>query len=146
MKDKQNQKCTRVRCNLLEAEVYVRFPVRICGKEKVRQYVELQEVPCQNGIQEQYVLVDYPVTADSVNSFAESADYHTNPEVVNRAQPRQNLNDITEAQKILRNDMSGLRDLLASSKDVLAKLEEYQKTQGVVKVKEKGDDENGEEV
>lgn len=140
---KKDNKCTRVRCNLLEAEVYVRFPVRICGKEKVRQYVELQEVPCENGIQEQYVLVDYPVTAESVNSFAESADYHTNPEVVTRAQPRQNLGDITEVQQMLRSDMSGLRDLVASAKDTLAKLEEYEKAQ---KITEKGEDENGEKV
>lgn len=141
---KQKQTCTRVRCNLLEAEVYVRFPVRVCGKDEVKQYLELQEVQCRDGVREEYVLVDYPVTAESVNSFADSADYRTNPEVINQAQKRENLGDIVQAQQLLRNDMSGMRELIANAKDTLSKLEEYQKNLETKKVE--GDKENGEKV
>lgn len=138
------QKCTRVRCNLLEADIYVRFPTRVCGKDEIKQYVELQEIQCADGIREQYVLVDYPVTADSVNSFADSADYRTNPEVINQVQKRENLGDIVQVQQMLRNDMSGMRDLIANAKDTLAKLEEYQKN--IENKKVEGDKENGEKI
>lgn len=117
----------RVRCNLLEAEVYVRFPVCIIDGKPIRQYCELQETPCKNGVVENYVQVDYPVTPESVNSYADSADYKKNPEVVTKAVSRQNLGDITEIQQVLRNDMTAMRDMLQRSQEVAKKLEEFNK-------------------
>lgn len=119
--------CTRVKCNLLQAEVYVRYPVRVCGDgTKCRKYVELQEVPTQNGFVEHYVELDYPITADSVNSYADSADYRKNPEVIRQAVPRQNLGDISEVQKLLREDMSSLRDIATRSQEIMEKLQKIQ--------------------
>lgn len=125
----KNQNPTRkVRCNLLQAEVYVRFPVSTLEDgTPVKRYVELQTVPCDNGELEEYVEVDYPITEESVNSYADSADYRKNPDVVANAIPRQNLGDVSELQKILRNDMSAMRDMLAQSQEVMKKLEEAQK-------------------
>lgn len=121
---KKKEKCTRVRCNLLQAEVYVRFPVRVCGDGSTcRKYVELQEVPTQNGVTEHYVEMDYPITAESVNSYADSADYRKNPEVIRQAVPRQNLGDISEVQKLLREDMSALRDIASRSQEIMEKLQ-----------------------
>lgn len=117
----------RVRCNLLEAEVYVRYPVCLIDGKPVRQYCELQEIPCANGVIENYVAVDYPITPESVNSYADSADYKKNPDIVMQAVPRQNLGDISEVQKVLANDMSAMREMLAQSKDVIGKLEAYRK-------------------
>ncbi len=117
----------RIRCNLLEAEVYVRFPVCIINGKPVRRYCELQETPCNNGVIENYVQVDYPVTPESVNSYADSADYKKNPEVITKAVPRQNLGDITELQKVLSQDVSAMRDMLQRSQEVAKKLEEIKK-------------------
>lgn len=143
----KKEKCTRVKCNLLQAEVYVRFPVRVCGNGKVTRYCELQETPCSNGVVEKLVECDYPITAESVNSYADSADYRKNPEIIRQATPRQNLGDISDMQQVLRNDMSAMRDLMKNSQEVLAKLEEYKAKQGVQgKVEEKGVEENGEKV
>lgn len=117
--------CSRVKCNLLQAEVYVRFPVRVCGDgTKCRRYVELQEIPTQNGVVEHYVELDYPITAESVNSYADSADYRKNPEVIRQAVPRQNLGDISEVQKLLREDMSALRDIAIRSQEIMDKLQQ----------------------
>lgn len=127
---RKEKHCKRVISNLLEAEVYVRFPVRLVGKNEIKQYLELQEVPYSNGVREEYVLVDYPVTEDSVNSYADSADYRTNPEVISQAQPRKNLGDVSEIQKTLRNDLSEMREMLKVSQETLQKLENLQKNTG----------------
>lgn len=124
---RKKETCSRVKCNLLQAEVFVRFPVRICDDgTKIRKYVELQETTTQNGVIEDYVEMDYPVTAESVNSFADSADYRKNPEVIKQAVPRQNLGDIAEVQQLLRSDMSALREIAARSQEVLTKINELQ--------------------
>lgn len=125
MKNKGTVK--KIRCNLLEAEVYIRYPVCIIDGKPVRRYCELQETPCKNGVIENYVQVDYPVTPESVNSYADSADYKKNPEVVTKAVPRQNLGDVTELQKVLSQDMSAMRDMLQRSQEVVKKLEEFNK-------------------
>lgn len=120
------KKNRRVKCNLLEAEVYVRYPVCLIDGKPVRKYCELQQQPCSNGVIEQYVEVDYPITPESVNSYADTADYKKNPDVITTAVPRQNLGDVSEIQKVLSNDMSALRDMLAHGKEVLAKVEASQ--------------------
>ena len=129
MNKKQNP-TRKVRCNLLEAQVYVRFPVCLIDGKPVKKYCELQEMPCSNGIFENYAQVDYPINAESVNSYADTADYKKNPDIVTQAVPRQNLGDISELQKVLANDMSALREMAQHNQDVLAKLEEYQAKQG----------------
>lgn len=128
MKDKKNP-VRKVRCNLLQAEVYVRYPVCLIDGVRVKKYCELQEQPCSNGIVEDYVSVDYPITPDSVNSYADSSDYKKNPEVISQAVPRQNLGDISELQKVLSHDMSAMRDMLAKSQEVLKKIEEVGKVE-----------------
>lgn len=123
---KKNNPLRKVRCNLLQAEVYVRYPVCLIDGAPVRRYCELQEQPCSNGIIEHCVEVDYPITPESVNSFADSADYKKNPEVINQAVSRQNLGDISEIQKVLSHDLSAMRDMLAQSQEVLKKVQAVQ--------------------
>lgn len=118
---KKENKCTRVKCNLLQAEVYVRFPVRVCeDKTEVTKYVELQKNPIKNGVIEEFVEVDYPITPEYVNSFADSADYRKNPDVIAQAHPKQNLGDVTEVQRILANDVNALRK---TYEDLIAKID-----------------------
>lgn len=127
MKKVKKNPSRRLSCNLLQAEVYVRYPVCLIEDKPVKKYCELQERPCANGVIEEYVSVDYPITADSVNSFVDTADYKRNPDVFANAVPRQNLGDVSEIQKVLSNDMTALREMLAHGKDVLAKAEAIQK-------------------
>lgn len=115
------------RCNLLEAEVYVRFPVSTLEDKQVKQYIELQEETAQNGVVERYVAVDYPITPESVNSYADSADYRKNPDVIKNAVPRKNLGDISEVQKVMSNDMTEMRTMFAKMQEVMKKIEDSQK-------------------
>lgn len=135
--------CKREFSNIMQGEVYVRFPERVVGTQRVKQYNVLREVPYANGIREELVAVDYPITPESVNSYADSADYHTNPEVIRQATPRQNLGDITEVQQMLRNDMSQMQAMVASAQETLKKIENYQaKTATKVVNNEKAGEEN----
>lgn len=123
-KNKNEVKCRRMR--LLEAEVYVRFPVSTLENKQVKQYIELQEETAQNGIVERYVAVDYPITPESVNSYADSADYRKNPDVIKNAVHRQNLGDVSEIQKVMSNDMTELRTMYAKMQEVMKKIETAQ--------------------
>lgn len=124
-KNKNEVKCRRM--NLLEAEVYVRFPVSTIADKQVKQYVELQEETAQNGVVERYVAVDYPITPESVNSYADSADYRKNPDVIKNAVRRQNLGDVSEVQKVMSNDMTEMRTMFAKMQEVMKKIEDSQK-------------------
>lgn len=123
-KNKNEVRCKRM--NLLEAEVYVRFPISTIGDKQVKQYVELQEETTQNGIREHYVAVDYPITPESVNSYADSADYRKNPDVIKNAVHRQNLGDVSEVQKVMSNDMTEMRLMFAKMQEVMKKVEDSQ--------------------
>lgn len=121
-------KCRRVKLPLLQAEVFVRYPTCTINKQERKRYVELRDVEAQNGFFQKYVTVDYPITPESVNSYADAADYRKNPEVINQAVARRNLGDITEIQKITNSDMTQLRALVEKSQDVLKRLESARKT------------------
>lgn len=122
MSEKKN-KCRRVKSSLLQAEVYVRYPKCTINKQACKQYVELRDVEAQNGFFQKYVTVDYPITPESVNSYADAADYRKNPEVINQAVPRQNLGDITGVQQMLNSDATQLRELVKQSQDLLKRME-----------------------
>lgn len=127
MSEKKN-KCRRIKSSLLQAEIYVRYPKCTINKQERKRYVELRDVEAQNGFFQKYVTVDYPITPESVNSYADAADYRKNPEVINQAVARRNLGDITEIQRITNSDMTQLRALVEKSQDVLKRLESTRKT------------------
>lgn len=127
MSEKKN-KCRRVKSSLLQAEIYVRYPKCTINKQERKRYVELRDVEAQNGFFQKYVTVDYPITPESVNSYADAADYRKNPEIINQAVARRNLGDITEIQRITNSDMTQLRALVEKSQDVLKRLESARKT------------------
>lgn len=121
--------CQRVKSNLLEAEVYVRYPYSTINGKQVKRYVELRETVKSNGIVQEYVTCNYPITPESVNSYADSANYRKNPEVITQAKPRTNLGDISEVQKVLGADLSELRSLYTKSNDILQKIQTLQAQQ-----------------
>ena len=119
---KNTNMCKRMKSFLLQAEVYVRYPQCTINKQKCKRYVELRDIEANNGFYQKYVTVDYPITPESVNSYADAADYRKNPEVINQAVARRNLGDITETQKILNSDMTELQRLVKQSQEVVERL------------------------
>ena len=83
------------------------------------KYYELRETTTQNGIEHKLVEVDYPITEESVKSYVDSTNYKLDPFGALRA-PRQNLGDVTEAQNIMRMDVSEARALYERLKGVFA--------------------------
>lgn len=80
-----------------------------------------------NGYLEVLEKKDYPINADSVSSYADSANYRNDPaQAVANAPKRVNLGDITEAQAFIRDNpqqaLREYRDILARLQDVLPQL------------------------
>lgn len=74
----RKNECQRVQSNLIQGEVFVRRPVSvfdIATTYEEKKYYELQRKTVANGIQEQLVPVSYPITPESVKSYAASTDY-----------------------------------------------------------------------
>lgn len=113
----------RVYMNLIQAEVYARNP-EILGDKKTRYaaektYPELVEKQLPNG--SIYVIEQqpYPVTPESVKSYAATADYRRDIATAMNAQPRgKNLGDLSSVQQVLSADMEAARSLYGSLKKV----------------------------
>lgn len=117
--------------NLIQQEFYSRFPQVRTGvviQPHASTYYELRKIQTDNGIIEKLVEVDYPITQDYVNSFAQSADYHSD---INAASalppPGANLNDLCGIQELLKMDTAELAKL-KSKVDIVAAETAKQKT------------------
>lgn len=70
--------------------------------------MEKKDLP--NGYVQELVEKDYPITSESVTSYADGADYRNDPaQAVANAPARVNLGDITEAQKFLDNPQNFIK-------------------------------------
>lgn len=138
----------RVNCNLLQAEVYARnaqiLPkdVHNYGNNK---YTELRNVPYANGIKQEYIDVDYPITPETVKSYAASCDYHTDPAAAMATPPPgPNLGDLTTLQDILSKDLEAARAAFAAYNKVKnAKPVTPAVDNSTVKQKQEGEEVNG---
>lgn len=106
----------RTPLNLIQAECYSRHPHVLTGLDKPNEspqkYYELRTIETSDGFVEKLVEVDYPITREYVNSFAESADYHSDIAAAMAAPaPGPNLGDLTSIQDLLAMDMQSLRTL-----------------------------------
>lgn len=112
---------TRVNCNLLQADIYARN-AQICGTcshNYNATYKELRTIDTPTGIRQVLVDVPYPVTPDSVKSYAASADYRNDPAAaMAMSAPSANLGDLTDVQKVLSADMESARALYSNLKAV----------------------------
>lgn len=112
----------RVNCNLLQAEIYARnaqMCVPCVHNYSGKKYHELRNVDVANGMAQVPVAVPYPITPDSVKSYAASADYRNDPAAAMAMQPpAPNLGDLTDIQKVLSSDMESARELYANLKQV----------------------------
>lgn len=120
MKKKETK---RVRCNLLQAEIYVRSPeccIDCKSPQKSKDtYFELREKLVKNGTVQELVEVDYPITPESVKSYAAAADYRNDVNAALAAEPRgNNLGDLTAVQELLSSDTEKARALYQNLKKV----------------------------
>lgn len=112
----------KVKCNLLQAEVYARN-AELCTacahNYKNKMYKELRNVQTADGMKQVLVDVPYPVTPESVKSYAASADYRNDVGAAMASPaPGANLGDLTDVQKVLSADMESARELYANLKAV----------------------------
>lgn len=91
---------------------------------KGETYFELQTKEAPNGIVQELVEVEYPITPESVKSFVEETDYKKNPELLQANAGRKNLGDVTAMQDLQKLDMSAMRAQISA---LSAKLAEYEK-------------------
>lgn len=92
---------------------------------KCETYFELQTKEAPNGLIQELVEVEYPITPESVKSFVEDTDYKKNPELLQANAGRKNLGDVTSMQDLQKMDMSAMRAEISA---LSAKLDEYEKT------------------
>lgn len=111
-------------------------------KNEGKKYYELRRHVLQDGIKEEYVSVDYPITPEYVKSFGDSADYKKDiaGAVVESAQnARVNLGDVSALQDVLSNDSESARKLRNDIKQAILNIEKAQKAQKQSEVKKEGE-------
>lgn len=104
---KMKTDCQKIKSNLVQQDCYLRHFVPLTQLKKrapIKTYVDVVEVDeLVDGVpthREIYKEVPYPHTPETLNSYRSSCDYKTDP--ANAVRPaRENLGDVTEAQKIL---------------------------------------------
>lgn len=98
--------------------------------ETPKKIYVLERQQVGNGFQDVLVEKDYPITSESVTSYADGADYRNDPaQAIANAPTRVNLGDITEAQDFLSNPQNFMRVY----KETVAKLNQYQAEQNKIK-------------
>ncbi|UPW41198.1 hypothetical protein [Sigmofec virus UA08Rod_5092] len=99
---------------LLKQNCFLRDVARLIDVDTVGilTYESLDEVTTEDGIVLKRSVEDYPITPDYVNSFADTADYHNDPQgAILRAPKRVNLGDVTELQRVSGMDSEQMRAL-----------------------------------
>lgn len=119
-----------VKSNLLLTNCFLRDvipPKDIHRGNSQHEYYELVRVVKQNGVIEEMRSVPYPHTVESVKSYAEAADYRNDPAAAMyqaAKNPRKNLGDIRDTQKILGMDSETATALYKHLQEAFAKAAE----------------------
>ena len=91
---------------------------------KQKKYPSLERELLSNGFTEEIKIRDYPITAESVKSYADAANYRNDPaQAVANAPNRVNLGDITQVQDFVKNNP---QDAVRVFRDVLSRLGKLQ--------------------
>lgn len=110
--------------------------------ETQKMYDSLERKHLPNGYVEQVETKDYPINSASVTSYADGADYRTDPlQAIANASKRVNLGDVSELQAFLNG--ADPQSAIRVYQDVVNKLQAYAKAQENIKSEVK---ENGEQV
>lgn len=94
--------------------------------ETQKHYFSMERVSKDRGFSDEIIKKDYPITSESVSSYAESADYKRDPiGAIANAPKRQNLGDVTQVQEFLAGDpMQALRVFESVLKTINGKTKE----------------------
>lgn len=137
--------CKKLCSNLLRQNVYVRDVVapydEKCDYHIDRfSSVDYQDVP--GACREVVTGHDYPITPDSVNSYADSCNYKVDPMNVPLTPRGENLGDLTFMQKLMDMDSSERDSFLEGLKSRLSASEVLSQTvDSSVKNEEKNEEE-----
>lgn len=119
--------CRRVRSQLLAQDIYVRdcAPLKFDESNYIKdKYVELERIQEGNGFKDVLIEREYPHTAESLNSYAESTDYRADINAAMASAPRGvNLGDMTAAQEYIKLDSSEIASRLVFAREQAALLE-----------------------
>ena len=125
MQEKKPVKICGVRQNCYVLDVNPTYSVTPLSP--IKKYLSLERKTLDNGYIEELVEKDYPITPDSVASYADGADYRNDVmQAIENAPKRVNLGDISEAQEFINSDpLSAARQYKA----ILDKVDKYFKSQ-----------------
>lgn len=121
-----DMKCRKVKSNLLLQDCFLR-DVRTAhdlntDAHKKKIYHELQRKTVDNGVVEELVEVDYPITPESVKSYSVSCDYRNDPAgAILRGSKGKNLGDVRDTQRVLNLDSPAAQSLYQHLKEVFEK-------------------------
>lgn len=112
----------RVQSNLLEQNVYVRdardFP-DLRDDYLIDSYVSLDSKVEDMGVVENFVVNPYPITPESVNSYADSADYRSDIVSAMNAPARgRNIGDVSIYQQVMEMSPSERKEFIESLQNV----------------------------
>lgn len=126
----------KVPTNLIMCDLYAYTPTLVTDNKSVtsgKTYKELQVIETADGIKEQLVDVDYPITSEYVASFEQSANYKNDVDgAIAGGISAKNLGDVTEYQKVLAMDT----ELISNLAERLKLASEQLKTKQMAAVKE----------
>ncbi len=110
----------------------------IPGERSPERYFELRRTVVDSGISEELVEVDYPITKEYVNSFADSADYRVDPLSKVRPNGGKNLGDIVDLQNMTAMDMQAARTAYDNLKAVFERLSAKKVPSDIIPSEEEG--------
>lgn len=107
----------RVQSNLLQQNVYVRdccLVHDVADPLTTSSYPELKRKEFDNGFSEVVEDIEYPITQDYVNSFADSCDYKLDPvSAISKGRSGSGLGDIRDMQAAFAGDSSSIAAYVA---------------------------------
>lgn len=110
---------TRVPMNLIQQNVYVRDVSPFYDEKKdflIDSYVSQDEVVKSDGLKVERTVQDYPITPDSVNSYADGTNYRNDiSAAVARSAPGRNIGDVAALQELLTKSPSEVSAFFASA-------------------------------
>lgn len=110
----------RVKMNLIEQNVFVRVETpKLDLKDDclIESYVSQDEVVENNSVVVKRTVQDYPITPDSVNSYADGTNYRLDVNsAVSRSAPGKNIGDVAALQDFLSKSPEEISSIFSELK------------------------------
>lgn len=115
----------KVRFNLIAQDVYILPACGACEDKKDyldKEYISQDEVTEGNSVVVKSTIQEYPITPESVNSFADGTNYRLDPAgAIARGGPAgRNIGDVAALQELLSKSPEEASKLLAKWSEMIA--------------------------